>query len=243
MCSSTGSIVARYSYDPNGRTTLVSGSNIATFQYTGDYYHQTSALYLTKYRAFDPNTGRWLSRDPVAEKGGLNLYGYVGNDPEDNIDRKGLYTVTPGSNGSITVQLDNCEVVVITGHGAGFIVNHFIPPSVPGCGAAAGQDTCGNGPTNSSVPAMLSIPGIPTNKDDGRISTDSDKNNQTFNAEKAAVQKLCKCCKTVKLIDLYYNRNGWMKRTWDDYWNAEGQGARVRNIDCKGDVDKQMRAN
>ncbi len=69
MCSSTGSIVARYSYDPNGRTTLVSGSNIATFQYTGDYYHQTSALYLTKYRAFDPNTGRWLSRDSGCGKG------------------------------------------------------------------------------------------------------------------------------------------------------------------------------
>jgi len=65
MCSSSGTIVARYSYDPYGRTTLVSGSNLATKQYTGDYYHATSGLYLTKYRAFDPNTGRWL-RQPIA---------------------------------------------------------------------------------------------------------------------------------------------------------------------------------
>jgi RHS repeat-associated protein len=90
MCSSTGAIVARYSYDPYGRTTLVSGSNLATFQYTGDFYHATSGLYLTKYRAYDPNTGRWLSRDPVAESGGLNLYRYCGDEPIDFDDPLGL---------------------------------------------------------------------------------------------------------------------------------------------------------
>src|SRR5262249_43522620 len=67
LCSSTGSMVARYDYDPYGRTTLVSGSSIATFQYTGDYAHQASGLNLTQYRAFDPNTGRWLSRDPIGQ--------------------------------------------------------------------------------------------------------------------------------------------------------------------------------
>jgi len=33
MLNSSGSIVARYQYDPNGVTTLVSGSNLATFQF------------------------------------------------------------------------------------------------------------------------------------------------------------------------------------------------------------------
>jgi hypothetical protein len=28
----------------------------------------------------DPVTGRWPSRDPIAERGGVNLYGFVGND-------------------------------------------------------------------------------------------------------------------------------------------------------------------
>ncbi len=37
LCSSTGAIVARYSYDPYGRVNLVSGSNLATFQYAGMY--------------------------------------------------------------------------------------------------------------------------------------------------------------------------------------------------------------
>jgi hypothetical protein len=29
---------------------------------------------------YDPNIGRWLSRDPIAERGGVNLYGFLGND-------------------------------------------------------------------------------------------------------------------------------------------------------------------
>jgi RHS repeat-associated protein len=90
MLNSSGTIVARYSYDPYGRTTLVSGTNLATKQYANYYVHAASGLYLTKYRAFDPATGRWLSRDPIGEDGGLNLYGYVSNDPEEFSDILGL---------------------------------------------------------------------------------------------------------------------------------------------------------
>jgi len=32
------------------------------------------------YRYYDPVTGRWPSRDPIEEMGGINLYGFVGND-------------------------------------------------------------------------------------------------------------------------------------------------------------------
>jgi len=38
------------------------------------------------YRYYDPNTGRWPSRDPIGERGGVNLYGFVGNDGVGNID-------------------------------------------------------------------------------------------------------------------------------------------------------------
>jgi len=31
------------------------------------------------YRYYDPVTGRWPSRDPIGERGGVNLYGFVGN--------------------------------------------------------------------------------------------------------------------------------------------------------------------
>jgi RHS repeat-associated protein len=38
------------------------------------------------YRYMDPLTGRWPSRDPIGEKGGMNLYGFVGNDGLDKWD-------------------------------------------------------------------------------------------------------------------------------------------------------------
>jgi RHS repeat-associated protein len=42
------------------------------------------------YRFYDPLTGRWPSRDPIEEKGGVNLYGFVGNDGVDKWDYLGL---------------------------------------------------------------------------------------------------------------------------------------------------------
>jgi integrase/recombinase XerD len=42
------------------------------------------------YRYYDPITGRWPSRDPIEERGGLNLYGFVRNDGVNWIDVLGL---------------------------------------------------------------------------------------------------------------------------------------------------------
>jgi hypothetical protein len=49
------------------------------------------------YRYYDPKTGRWPSRDPIEEEGGINLYGFVGNDPVGRIDKFGLYGSSGGS--------------------------------------------------------------------------------------------------------------------------------------------------
>jgi hypothetical protein len=42
------------------------------------------------YRYYSPELGRWLSRDPIQESGGINLYGVVGNDPVNAWDYLGL---------------------------------------------------------------------------------------------------------------------------------------------------------
>jgi len=90
MDSAGTNVVSRYDYDPYGRRTLVSGSDIADFGFTGHYFHQPSGLHLAMYRAYDANLGRWLSRDPIAESGGVNLYGYVKNNPTTLVDLFGL---------------------------------------------------------------------------------------------------------------------------------------------------------
>nr|BFD67005.1 hypothetical protein HAGR004_20270 [Bdellovibrio sp. HAGR004] len=59
-------------------------------------------------RDYDPEVGRWTSKDPILFNGGdTNLYGYVANDPVNFIDPMGLWSISisffPGAGGSITI--------------------------------------------------------------------------------------------------------------------------------------------
>jgi RHS repeat-associated protein len=49
-----------------------------------------SAFHYYGYRQLNPLTGRWVSRDPIEEEGGVNLYGFLGNNPTDSWDYLGL---------------------------------------------------------------------------------------------------------------------------------------------------------
>jgi YD repeat-containing protein len=55
MTNTGGALIARYDYDPYGRRSLVSGTDLADFGFTGFYYDQASGLDLTLYRAYDAN--------------------------------------------------------------------------------------------------------------------------------------------------------------------------------------------
>jgi RHS repeat-associated protein len=90
MTDSTGAIRARYSYTPYGERTKVTGDLEATFGFTGYLYHTTTGLNLTLYRGYDAQLGRFISRDPLGEDGGINLYGYTENDPLNYNDPLGL---------------------------------------------------------------------------------------------------------------------------------------------------------
>jgi len=86
----SGALQARYDYDAYGQQAVLAQSLAASFAFTGHYQHRPSGLYLALYRALDPRSGRWLNRDPLGERGGLNLYAYVGNDPINAVDPFGL---------------------------------------------------------------------------------------------------------------------------------------------------------
>ena len=94
MMRSNGTLVARFDYDPWGRSTTVLNTTLPDFNFTGLYRHSASNLDLADYRAYDPDLGRWLSRDPISEGGGLNLYAYVNNGPVAKTDRLGLTATT-----------------------------------------------------------------------------------------------------------------------------------------------------
>jgi integrase/recombinase XerD len=51
---------------------------------------KTACVTYYGYRYYNPVTGRWPSRDPIGEEGGINLYGFVGNDGVNQTDFVGL---------------------------------------------------------------------------------------------------------------------------------------------------------
>lgn len=63
----------------------------ATFQYLKGLV-LASLLFVTYTAAafYDPHVGRWLSRDPIGERGGVNLNGFVAENPVSSIDVLGL---------------------------------------------------------------------------------------------------------------------------------------------------------
>ena len=60
-----------------------------------------SGVFYYGFRYYSPTTGRWLSRDPIGEAGGLNLYGFVGNDGVNRWDYLGLLELLREPNATI----------------------------------------------------------------------------------------------------------------------------------------------
>ncbi len=73
MVDFNGVVHAQYEYDPYGNRTKIRGDLECDFAFTGHWHHAPSGLNLALYRAYSPTLGRWLSRDPIGEEGGLNL--------------------------------------------------------------------------------------------------------------------------------------------------------------------------
>ena len=90
MTNSSGAIESQLAYDPYGRVAQLQGSISPDFQYAGYYEHAPSGENLTLFRAYNATSGRWINRDPSLEDGGVNLYGYLYNNPLSGVDLLGL---------------------------------------------------------------------------------------------------------------------------------------------------------
>jgi len=98
LADSSGTVVESYEYDAYGNTQVFDAigteltasalENRYTFQGREIDWH--TGLHYFRARWYDPETGRWLSKDPIGISGGLNLYVAFANNPVNFIDPSGL---------------------------------------------------------------------------------------------------------------------------------------------------------
>jgi RHS repeat-associated protein len=83
-------VVARQRYDAFGNIIAQTGTAPSNYGFSTKPMDQVTGLLYYGYRYYDPVTGRWPSRDPIEEQGGMNLYGFVRNNGLNWVDRFGL---------------------------------------------------------------------------------------------------------------------------------------------------------
>lgn len=78
-------------YGPFGEVIRASGplAKANPFRFSTKYQDDETDLVYYGYRYYNPSTGKWPSRDPIEEKGGLNVYGFVENTPVNQVDYLG----------------------------------------------------------------------------------------------------------------------------------------------------------
>ena len=94
----SGDVTATYEYSPFGESLAERYNSSGDqgrlgksgFRFSTQYYDAETGLYYYGYRYYNPKMGRFINRDPIGFSGGLNLYGFVGNNTPNAVDIRGL---------------------------------------------------------------------------------------------------------------------------------------------------------
>ena len=117
VIDTSGNLVVQYAYDSWGKILSTTGSMANTvgtlnpIRYRGYYYDVETGLYYLQSRYYDPETGRFISPDVIAEGG--NIYTYCLNDPVNRSDESG-YLSKKGKQGIIIAASAFVSVAVVT---------------------------------------------------------------------------------------------------------------------------------
>jgi RHS repeat-associated protein len=94
MTDENGGVAWRAIYDPFGGASVdVASTAVLNVRFPGQYYDQETGLHYNYFRYYDPDTGRYITSDPIGLDGGLNTYIYVNANPLRFTDPRGLDNV------------------------------------------------------------------------------------------------------------------------------------------------------
>lgn len=97
LTDSTGVITDTYNYDAFGNLLDLTGAPSNRYLFAGEQYDSTLGFYYLRERYMDPQTGRFTSMDPllgaITDPETLHKYAYALNDPVNNIDPTGLFSL------------------------------------------------------------------------------------------------------------------------------------------------------
>jgi len=92
---SSGGVASSDLYDAFGNVTSTGGPDVFGFRGQAGYYTDVeTGLVLCTNRHYDPQSGRFLTRDPLGYGGGINLYSYTQNNPVNWMDPSGHGVMT-----------------------------------------------------------------------------------------------------------------------------------------------------
>jgi len=92
LADSTGTLQTQYTFEPFGNTSVTGAATTNSFAFTGREL-DASGLYFYRARYYNPQTGRFISEDPLGfAGGGPNSYAYVFDSPTNLFDPSGLYS-------------------------------------------------------------------------------------------------------------------------------------------------------
>jgi RHS repeat-associated protein len=91
LVNASGNLEAIYEYDPSGNLLRCEGTYAKNnpFRFSTKWQDDETGLINYGVRYYSSCLGRFINRYPIAEKGGLNLYGFCGNDGVDHYDYLG----------------------------------------------------------------------------------------------------------------------------------------------------------
>jgi RHS repeat-associated protein len=80
-------------YTPFGKVIDETGTKPSPYGFSTKPLDSETGLVYYIFRDYSPELGRWISRDPIEEEGGWNVYGFVENDAVNKWDYMGNYWI------------------------------------------------------------------------------------------------------------------------------------------------------